>query len=302
MRYIISAYTASLLNYSIMENVINVEAVTKLVSVQVENSGTMPHDFELFRYDNRKEPNFGNHSDIKITLPSGVGSYAQMLVDSVSVESIPLVGYKVVGFKVVDVYCDGKRKFLLFGLDKLYNKKQIGKVTANLFPKKMGRKTFSITGGNSIKPDGWMLQSKEKVVIDFEIEYEAAVQEHIVKPTSFIKLLIENRSNEPQKYELFNANLRSGIEFGNRDYSVFSNPNVEITWETTKMHYASIGNKYGEPRKQTYNDLLSAIKWNDLVLNVVNIFSPEPCYWSFSVSEFGGGSGSCFTKKHSRIH
>lgn len=294
MRDVFLAYTASLLNFSVMENIINVEAVTKLVSIQVENSGTMPHDFELFgSLHNRNAPNFGNHPDIKISLPSGVGSYEQMLVDSLSVESIPLISFKVVGFKVVNVYCDSKRKFLLYGLDKLYNKKQIGKVTASLFPKVMGRKAFSITGENSMKPDGWMLQPKEKVVIDFEIEYQAAVQEHIVKPTAFIKLLIENKSGEPQRYELFNANLRAGMEF----YDKYSNPNVEITWDTTKMHYSSIGKSYTEQRKQTYKDLLSAIKWDNLVLNVVNVFSPEPCHWSFSDCEVGGGRSSCIAKK-----
>ncbi len=281
-----------------MENVINVEAVTKLVSVQVENSGTIPHDFELFgSFDNRNAANFGNHPDIKISLLSGISSYEQLLVDSLSVKHIPLISFRKVGFKVVNMYCDSNKKFLLFELGNDWKKKKIGKVSAKSFPKSMGRKSFSITGVNYIKPDGWMLQPKEKIVIDFEIEYEAAVQEHIVKPTSFIKLMIENKCGEPQKYELFNANLRAGIEFGNRDYSLFSNPNIEITWETTKMHYASIGKEYVEPRKQTYNDLLSAIKWNDLVLNVVNIFSPEPSYWTFSVSEVGGGMSYCIAKK-----
>lgn len=287
-----------------MDEIINVETVRNLISIQVENKGSVPHEFTLFySEENRNSANFGNHMDVVISLTNRISTYSALLSNT---QSAPL--------KVVNTYCSEKRKLVFYrgdfihrGREKYseYKIRQIGKVTASPFPASGKSRTFVVDGSVSVKPDGWKLQPKEKIVIDFEVEHEAAVQEHIVKPTSFIKLWIENKSNEPRAVKLFNANLNAGDamkdNYGNRD--------VEITWETSKEHYSSIGKSGNEeyrgrgwdtdkPRRvQNYNDLLVALKFHDLVLRVVNIFSDKKMYWSFTNTVVGGGQFHCRAKQ-----
>lgn len=264
------------------------EIVRRLITVQIENESDVAQDFSLFQATvSRTAPNYGNPPAIKITCPNFQANYLRLLTDTQTIKG---------GIYIVDIFSDVKGKFAFYEYKCTSGKnrktkavnKLLGKITSHPLMSDGVGKGFLVHGDVYIKPDGWKLQPREKLLIDFEVEFTDSVQEVLVKPTAFIKICIENKSNKPQKYTLFNANLNcpkyrllDGEDFG-------STSDIAIRWESNKEYYWSKEFNGVKDKRQKYGHLLSEIKHNGFELRVVNIFSPKRDYFLFKSSLMGG--------------
>ena len=290
------------------------EKVRSIITLCIENTSYAPQDFQLFGADDyRGKVNFGNLPDIKITSPSPATNYGALMVDSQTKNGEARDGkswnkYKQTeGLAVTNIYCDNKLKFKFVRHKRDYDFKvgksmdeyvSVGEIsTSPITNRRERKKPIYVAGDVCIKPDGWQLQPREMLMIDIELEFNFSMQEVQTKPTAFIKLLIENTGNKPQKYVLFNPNLNNLAGFGN-------SPDVKIAWDTkveywsrTKEHSRASAEKYGyhydsgyddgkkpEERLQTYRDLLDYIQGVNRrkvsqPLRVVNVYAPKRGYF-----------------------